>query len=39
MGFKRVYVAPNSGIDIKATNIEIVQLRTLREVIHNVFRE
>ncbi|NLV89378.1 MAG: DNA repair protein RadA [Tissierellia bacterium] len=39
MGFKRVYVAPNSGIDIKTTNIEIVQLRTLREVIHNVFRE
>lgn len=37
MGFRKVYVAPNSGVDIKTNNLEIIQLRTLREVIDNVF--
>lgn len=37
MGFRKVYVAPNSGIDIKTSNLEIIQLRTLREVINDVF--
>lgn len=38
MGFKKVYVAPNSGIDIKTNNLEIVQLRTLKEVIIDAFK-
>lgn len=39
MGFKKVYVAPNSGVDIKTKNTEIIKLKTLREVIYNVFKD
>ncbi|WP_313758335.1 DNA repair protein RadA [Tissierella sp.] len=37
MGFKRVYVAPNSGKGIKTSNLKIVELETLRDVIKDVF--
>ncbi|OZV11595.1 DNA repair protein RadA [Tissierella sp. P1] len=37
MGFKYVYVAPNSGKGIKTSNLKIIELETLKDVIKNVF--
>lgn len=37
MGFKRAYVAPNSGKGIKTTNLKIIELGTLRDVIKDIF--
>lgn len=37
MGFKRVYVAPNSGKGIKTLNLNIIELETLRDVIKDAF--
>lgn len=37
MGFKMAYVAPNSGKGIKTKNLKIKELKTLRDVIKDVF--
>lgn len=38
MGFKKVYVAQNSGLDIKTSSLKIIQKGTLKEVIDTVFK-
>lgn len=37
MGFKRAYVAPNSGKGIKTKNLKIIESKTLKDVINHVF--
>ncbi len=37
MGFKNVYIAPNTGKNIKTKNLKIIELKELREVIDHVF--
>jgi len=39
-GFKRVYIAKNAiGKNLEASNIKIIELKTLQDVIHNVFNK
>ncbi|MCK9444816.1 MAG: DNA repair protein RadA [Tissierellaceae bacterium] len=38
MGFKKVYVAPNSGKGIKTKDLRIVEHDTLKDVIRDVFK-
>ena len=39
MGFKKVYVAKDSfARGVKFENIEVVALKTLNEVIHDVYK-
>ncbi|MFA5576472.1 MAG: DNA repair protein RadA [Tissierellaceae bacterium] len=38
MGFKKVYVAPNSGKNIKTNGLKIVEKDTLKDVIRDVFK-
>lgn len=37
MGFKKAYIAPDSGKHIKTNSIKIIQLETLKDVIDHVF--
>lgn len=37
MGFSKVYIAPNTGKNIKTNKLKIIELGTLREVIKDVF--
>lgn len=37
MGFKKAYVAPNSGKGIQTSKLKIIELETLRDVIKDVF--
>ena len=37
MGYKRVYIAPNSVKGIKMDSLQIIELETLRHVINHVF--
>lgn len=39
MGFKRAYIANGYGKSIQPKNLEIVDLRTLKDVINNVFEK
>lgn len=38
MGFKRAYISPNNARNIKLDNLEIIENRTLRDVIKDVFK-
>ncbi len=37
LGFKKVYVAPNSVKNIKTSHLNIVEMETLKDVINNLF--
>lgn len=37
MGFEKVYVAPNTGKNIKTKSLKIIEMKELREVIKHVF--
>ncbi|MBU5438682.1 DNA repair protein RadA [Tissierella sp. MSJ-40] len=37
LGFKKVYVAPNSIKNIKTSHLNIVEMETLKDVINNLF--
>ena len=37
MGYKKAYIAPNSGKGIKTESLKIIELETLRHVINHVF--
>ena len=38
MGYKKAYVAPNSGKGIKTNKLKIIELETLKDVIRDVFK-
>ena len=38
MGFKKAYVAPNSGKGFKTKNLKIIECKTLKDVINRVFK-
>lgn len=38
MGFKKAYVAPNSGKGLKTKNLKIIEFKTLKDVINHVFK-
>lgn len=37
MGYKKAYIAPNSGKGVKTSNLKIIELERLRDVINHVF--